>query len=81
MMEQVEHPLSTEVRADIVTARETINRAVAGNADTDLASAAALLDRVLESTCPHDPERRFRALDASGRELVTCFACNVSWYE
>jgi hypothetical protein len=63
-----------------VTARATIHRALSGEGDTDLAAAAAYLDRVLEATCPHDPATWFRAPDPTGRELVTCYACGVSWY-
>lgn len=76
----LDHRLSREELAHIVTARQTINRAVSGETDADLAAASSLLDRVLESTCPHDPATRFRARDASDRELVTCYACGVSWY-
>lgn len=75
------HPLSREERAHIVTARETINRATAGDSDADLAAAASYLDRVLESTCPHDPASWYEASCAPGRQLVTCFACGVSWYK
>ncbi len=41
---------------------------------------AAHVDRVLEATCPHDPATWHRAPDATGRDLVTCYACGVSWY-
>jgi hypothetical protein len=80
LSQPLDHPLSRQERAHIVTARETINRAVLGETDADLTAASSLLDRVLESTCPHDPATRFRAPDAAGRELVTCYACGVSWY-
>ncbi len=80
MTEPRDHPLSREERAHIVTARQTIYRALTGETDADLAAAASLLDRVLESTCPHDPGTRYRAPDQTGRELVTCCACAVSWY-
>src|SRR5829696_7098048 len=76
----LDHRLSREELAHIVTARQTINRALSGETDADLVAASSLLDRVLESTCPHDPARQFRARDASGRELVTCYGCGVSWY-
>lgn len=68
------------IRADLVTARETINRVVAGH-DADLPTAAARLDNALRSLCSHDPATWYTAPDASGRMLTTCHACNVSWYE
>ena len=74
------HPLSTEHRAHLATARATILRAIDGHGDVDLPAAAAYLDRVLEGTCPHDPATWHRAPDAAGRDLVTCHACGVSWY-
>lgn len=70
-------------KADIVTARNTINRAVSGR-EADLTTAAAMLDRVLMETCPHEPSTWHTAIDpadANGRQLVTCPACGVSWYE
>jgi len=75
-----DHPLARQQRAHIVTARQTIDRAVSGEVDVDLAAASSLLDRVLESTCPHDPGTWLRAPGANGRELVTCYGCGVSWY-
>ena len=71
--------LSADHRAHLATARATIQRAVDGHDGADLARAAAWLDRVLEETCPHGPARWERGPDR-GRELVTCHACNVSWY-
>jgi hypothetical protein len=81
LSERRDHPLNQEQRANIVTARQTINRAVSGETDADLGAAASMLDRVLESTCPHDPDRWYQAPDATGRDLVPCYACNVSWYK
>ena len=80
MTQPSDHPLSRQERAHIVTARQTIDRALLGEPDADLAAASSLLDRVLESTCPHDPTTRIQASDATGRELVTCYACGVSWH-
>jgi len=73
------HPLTTAQRADLVTARETITRAVAGQ-DVDLEVAAAILDRLLAETCPHDPATWHTAPDAEGRALTTCGAREVSWF-
>lgn len=81
MTENDSHPLTREQRADIVTARETIRRAARGDLDADLDAVAAQLDRVLATTCPHDQSQQFRAPDQSGSMLVTCFGCNVTWYE
>ena len=81
MTENDSHPLTREQRADIVSARETIRRAASGDLDADLDAAAALLDHLLVTTCPHDQSQQFRAPDQSGNMLVTCFGCNVSWYE
>ena len=67
-------------RAEIVTARNTILRAASGES-ADLETAAAMLDTVLKSLCPHDPASRHTALDAAGRILTTCSACGVSWFE
>ena len=74
------HPLSTEHRAHIASARATIQRAVDGHDGVDLPAAAAYLDRVLEETCPHGPAAWHREPDGTGRALVTCYACGVSWY-
>jgi len=81
MTERIDHPLTREQRADVVTARETIRRAMHGDQDANLPAAAAYLDHLLATTCPHDAAQQFRAPDASGQTLVTCFGCNVSWYE
>ena len=80
MNEKLQNPLTREQRADIVTARETIRQALAGDTDVDLAAAATMLDHVLQTACPHDPESRMRSRDSEGRDLVTCWACGVSWY-
>lgn len=72
--------LSERQRADIGTARQTILRAASGHDDADLPTAAAMLDRVLRETCPHDPASWYTAPDTDGRELTTCYACGVSWY-
>ena len=74
------HPITTEYRAHLASARATINRAVAGHDAVDLPAAAAYIDRVLAGTCPHDPATWHRAPDAAGRDLVTCHACGVGWY-
>ena len=66
--------------ADVVTARQTILRAASGHDDVDLPAAAAMLDRVLEAGCPHDPAGHYTAPDTDGRPLTTCHACGVSWY-
>jgi hypothetical protein len=68
------------IRADIVTERETINWALAGD-DVDLPAAAAMLDRALQGLCPHDPRERYTAPDSADRMLTTCPACGVSWFE
>lgn len=67
------------IRSDVVTARQTIRRAIAGD-DADLETAAGLLDQVLEGLCPHDPASRFESYADTGELLVTCTACGVSWY-
>jgi len=56
-------------RAEIVTARNTILRATSGER-ADLETAAAMLDTVLKSLCPHDPTSRHTAPDAVGRLMV-----------
>ena len=72
--------LTRAQRADVVTARQTILRAASGHDDADLPAAAAMLDRVLEAGCPHDPAGHHTAPDTDGRPLTTCPACGVSWY-
>ena len=72
--------LTRAQRADVVTARQTILRAVSGHEDVDLPAAAAMLDRVLDAGCPHDPASRVTAPDTDGRSLTTCHACGVSWF-
>lgn len=68
-------------RADIVTARNTLERIAAGADDADSVTAAAMLDHTLKRECPHDPATWHTAPDAAGRPLTTCGACGVSWYE
>jgi hypothetical protein len=69
------HILDTRKRAEIqdlllvVTARNTIRRAVARD-DASLADASAMLDRVLKSSCPHNPATWHTAPTATG-ELLT----------
>ena len=72
---------TTAIRADLVSARLTIQRAVDGHDDADLPDAAAMLDNVLRAMCPHDPNEWHTAPDTTGRMLTTCSACNASWYE
>lgn len=69
-----------DARADLVTARQTILRAVEGHDDADLPAAAAMLDHALRALCPHDPGSWYTA-DHRGRSLTTCNECGVSWYE
>ena len=70
----------TDARADLITARQTILRAVEGHDDADLPAAAAMLDHALRALCPHDPGSWYTA-DHRGRSLTTCNECGVSWYE
>lgn len=70
--------LTTEQRKAIVTARETIRRAVHGG-DADLPRAAAMLDTVLRDSCPHG-EAGWLMTDQDGETLTTCPACGVSWF-
>lgn len=72
--------IGREQRANLVTARETVRRAAKGEDNVDLAAAADLLDRVLESTCPHDPSNWINGPDESGRQIITCLECGVSWF-
>lgn len=67
------------IRSDLVTARQTIRRAIAGD-DADLEAAAGLIDATLQALCPHDPAGHFHTTADSGEELTTCTACGVSWY-
>lgn len=55
-----------DVRGDLVTARETINRAIAGN-EADLETSSGLLDQALEALCQHDPDSRFESYADTGR--------------
>lgn len=68
------------VRADLVRARTTIWRAVAG-ADADLPTAAAMIDRAIKALCFHDPATWQTAGYPAGEPLTTCPGCGVSWYE
>lgn len=72
--------LSDMQRADVVTARNTVRRAAQGEA-SDLDAAAAMLDRVLKNTCPHEPASWVHSTTETGERLTTCPACNVSWFE
>jgi hypothetical protein len=65
------------IRGDLVTARQTVRRAIAGD-DADLATAAGLIDAALASLCPHDATSHYIVDTDAGEELVTCSACNVS---
>jgi hypothetical protein len=68
-------------RKDLVTARESLQRAAAGYEDVDFATAASMLDRVLATSCPHDSLQAHQSsVSADGRPLVTCTECGVSWY-
>lgn len=67
-------------RADVVTARNTVRRAAQGEA-SDLDAAAAMLDRVLKSACPHEPATWHTSTTPSGEQLTTCPVCGVSWFE
>jgi hypothetical protein len=53
-----------------VTARNAIRRAVAGD-DGSLADASAMLDRVLKSSCPHDPATWHTVPTATGERLTS----------
>jgi hypothetical protein len=50
MVEQPDHPLNQDERAHIVTARETISRALSGEIDADLGAAASLLELITTRT-------------------------------
>ncbi len=63
-----------------MTARNTILRAASGER-ADPETAAAMLDNVLKSLCPHDPASWHTAPDAAGRILTTCSVCGVLWFE
>ena len=77
-----EHAMGEETRDSIVFARERITRAAQGYRLIELQSVARIIDRVLKETCPHDPVGWYTTPDAkSGRQLTTCPACGVSWYE
>jgi hypothetical protein len=67
------------IRGDLVTAREEIRRAIAGD-DADLATAAGLIDLALQGLCPHDREGWMQTTAGSGEQLITCTQCTVSWY-
>jgi hypothetical protein len=73
--------LNKEQRADLVTARGTLRRAEEGYEDCDFGGAAAMIDRVLATSCPHGPSAWHTSPDEkSGRPLVACYACGVTWY-
>lgn len=67
------------MRSDLVTARQTIRRAIAGD-EADLDTASGLIDATLEALCPHDPAGWFHKTADSGEALTTCTQCNVSWF-
>jgi hypothetical protein len=67
------------VRSDLVTARQTVRRAIAGD-DAELDTAAGLIDAAVSALCPHDPEEHFHTTADNGEVLVTCTQCGVSWY-
>lgn len=72
--------MNREQRADIVTARESLRRAASGADDVDFDAAAAMLDRVLYTSCPHGREAWHTERDSTGQALTTCPLCGVSWY-
>lgn len=73
--------LSREQRADLITARGTLRGASAGLDGCDFDRAASMVDRVLAHSWPHDPETWHISLDVkSGRPLVACYECGVTWY-
>lgn len=75
------HALSTQQRADLVTARGTLRRAAIDPDSLDFETAASMLDRVTAALCPHDPSTWHIAPDVTnGRPLVTCEACGYTWY-
>jgi hypothetical protein len=67
------------IRGDLVTAREEIRRAIAGD-DADLATAAGLIDLALQGLCPHDRAGWLQTTAGGGERLITCTQCTVSWY-
>jgi len=71
-----------DARADVVTARETIRRVIAGD-DADLPAVAAMLDRALKAMCPHGSGAwmTLSPSPAPGETWVTCSRCNVAWQE
>ncbi len=75
------HALPEQQRADLVTARGTLQRAAHDPESLDFETAAAMLDRVAAALCPHAPASRHTALDVTnGRPLTTCYACGYTWY-
>ena len=74
--------LSQQNRANIVTARESVRRAMSGYEDVDFIRVIGMLDAVLASSCPHDPAQYTRTEVDGRREVeVTCPSCSVAWRE
>lgn len=71
-----------DARADVVTARETVRRVLAGD-DADLEAAAAMLDRALKAMCPHGPRAWVTVAPppVPGETWVMCSRCSVAWQE
>lgn len=64
--------------ADLVTARQTILRAISGD-DADLHAAVRHINRFLQDSCTHEERTWESAPDINGRTLMTCRRCNLSW--
>lgn len=64
---------------DLVTDREEIRRAIAGD-DADFATAARLIDLALQGLRPQDLAGWLQTTTGSGEQLITCTQCTVSWY-
>lgn len=73
--------ISTETRARLMAARDDVFRAGDGHPNLDLEAAAAHIDRALRSLCPHLPVTWKTRPDEHSRDLITCYACGMSWYD
>lgn len=72
--------ITTEMRAHLMAARDTVFHAGDGHANVDLELVAAHIDHALKALCPHLPATWKTDSDEHGRSLTTCYACGMSWY-
>jgi hypothetical protein len=72
--------ITTEMRAQLMGARDAVFRAGDGHANVKLELGAAHIDHALKVLCPHLPATWKTDLDEYGRSLTTCHACSMSWY-